>query len=116
MNIIEPVSLKTLSKTNYTSLMKRRIRKILMICSSYDAYILEDDGQIEVQLYKEYIELNISNPPSFTWVNSSQDALDLLKKDSAFDLIICMFNLRDFDLFSYAQQLKDEGNDFLLSF
>ena len=110
MNISDPVSLKQLAKTNYTSLMERRIRKILMICSSYDAYILEEDGQIEAQLYKEYIELNLSNPPSFTWVNTSQDALSLLKINSDFDLIICMLNIRDFDLFSYSRLLKEAGN------
>lgn len=51
-----------LVRTDYYSLMEKRIRRILMISSSYDAYILEEDGQIEAQLYREYIELNISNP------------------------------------------------------
>lgn len=39
MKVVQPSSLTKLVRTNYTSLMKRRIRKILMICSSYDAYI-----------------------------------------------------------------------------
>ena len=47
MNIVEPVMLKELKGTDYQSLIKFRIRKILMICSSYDAFILEEDGQIE---------------------------------------------------------------------
>ena len=55
-----------LKRTNYTILMEKRIKKVLMICSSYDAYTLEEDGQIEVQLYREYVDLNISNPPTFT--------------------------------------------------
>ena len=75
MKVVLPSSLTKLVRTNYTSLMKRRIRKILMICSSYDAYILEEDGQIEAQLYREYIELNISNPPALTWVNSTEEAV-----------------------------------------
>lgn len=51
--------------------MRRRIRRILLICSSYDAYTLEEDGRLEVQLNHEYMELNLSNPPSFTRVSSS---------------------------------------------
>ena len=71
MNIVEPVMLKELRGTDYQSLIKYRIRKILMICSNYDAFILEEDGQIESQIYREYIDLNISNPPQFVWVQTS---------------------------------------------
>ena len=45
MNTVEPVNLKELEHTDYESLIKFRIRKILMICSHYDAFILEEDGQ-----------------------------------------------------------------------
>ena len=67
-------------------LMKRRIRRILMICSPFDAYVLEEDGQIESQVYKEYVDLNISNPPSFVWATDSRQAAGLLEK-SGFDLV-----------------------------
>ena len=63
MNYIEPVLLKELKEADYESLIQYRVRKILMICSNYDAFILEEDGQIESQIYNEYIELNLSNPP-----------------------------------------------------
>ena len=53
MNTIEPMILKELRDTDYQSLIKFRIRKILIICSNYDAFILEEDGQIESQIYKE---------------------------------------------------------------
>jgi predicted GNAT family N-acyltransferase len=46
MNSIEPILLKELKETDYESLINYRIRKILMICSNYDAFILEEDGQI----------------------------------------------------------------------
>ena len=50
--------------------MKYRIHKILLVCCSYDGYILEEDGHIESQINQEYIDLNLSNPPSFTRVSS----------------------------------------------
>ena len=46
---------------NEESLMRSRIRKILMICSNYDAFSLEEDGRVESQIVSEYRELNLSN-------------------------------------------------------
>lgn len=100
-----------ISRTNYKVLMQRRIRRVLMICSSYDAYTLEEDGRIEVQIYKEYVDLNLSNPPSFTWVTSSVEAARLLEKDDDFDLIISMFNVGELDVFQFSRQLKSEGGE-----
>ena len=74
MNILEPILLKELKETDYKSLMKFRIRKILMICSHYDAFILEEDGQIEAHISKEYVDLNLSAPPKFVWVTTSAQA------------------------------------------
>ena len=96
-----------MKRTDYYSLMERRIRRILMISSSYDAYILEEDGQIEAQLYREYIDLNISNPPALTWVNTTQEAIDLLEKDPGYDLIIDMFNVRDAAIFDQARHIRE---------
>ena len=51
---------------DYDSLIKFRIRRILMICSNYDAFIMEEDGQIESKVYKEYVGLNMSDPPQYS--------------------------------------------------
>lgn len=109
MNTIEPVSLKELKNTDYKSLIGFRIRKILMICSNYDAYILEEDGQIESQIYREYIDLNLSNPPKFIWVTTSALAEELLAKDNGIDMIICVYNASDKDVFPFAARLKERN-------
>lgn len=54
---------------NEESLMRSRIRKILMICSNYDAFALEEDGRIENQVKNEYRELNLSNPPKLSLIH-----------------------------------------------
>ena len=41
--------------------MKYRIHRILLVCCSYDGYILEEDGRIESQINREYLDLNLSN-------------------------------------------------------
>ena len=111
MNTIEPVSLKELIVTDFRSLMSFRIRKILIICSNYDAFILEEDGQIESQIYKEYSELNLSNPPQFVWVTTSAEAEAVMSSDDTIDMIICMYNDRDRNVFRFTKELKENGRD-----
>ena len=100
-----------LDKKTLDSLIDFRIRRILMICSNYDAFIMEEDGRIESQIRKEYIDLNLSGPPKFTWANSSENARKLLETES-FDMIICMFNEQDDEgIFSLAHENRASGGD-----
>lgn len=109
MESIDKNKFPTIRRTDYNVLMEKRIKKVLMICSSYDAYTLEEDGQIESQIYKEYIDLNLSNPPSFKWVTTAAEAELLIKNNASFDLIISMFNNNDLDVFSLSKQLKSKN-------
>ncbi len=109
MNTIEPKLLTSLKNADYDSLMGFRVRKILMICSNYDAFILEEDGQIETQIYREYIDLNLSTPPTFVWVQTSAEARGILQTTVGIDMIICMYNTLDNDVFALASELKKEG-------
>ena len=92
---------------DYSSLMSRRIRKILLICNSYDSYSLEEDGRIEAQITHEYSELNLSNPPSITQVESTKDALALADELQCFDLIITMYNVGEIDVFAFSKLMKE---------
>ncbi|MBQ4279134.1 MAG: phosphoenolpyruvate synthase [Rikenellaceae bacterium] len=104
--MVTPGNIHAIPRIDYHSLMQRRIRKILLICSSYDAYILEEDGRIESQINKEYIDLNLSNPPSFSRVASTTEALARLETESDFDVVISMYNVGELDVFSFSKQLK----------
>ena len=111
MNILEPILLKELKETDYKSLMKFRIRKILMICSHYDAFILEEDGQIEAHISKEYVDLNLSTPPKFVWVTTSAQAYEVMERESDIDMVICMYNVGDKDIFRFASDMKTTRKD-----
>ena len=111
MNILEPILLKELKETDYKSLMKFRIRKILMICSHYDAFILEEDGQIEAHISREYVDLNLSSPPKFVWVTTSAQAREIMQRESDIDMVICMYNVGDKDVFRFASDMKAEHAD-----
>lgn len=108
MNTIEPKLLKELINADYDSLMGFRVRRILMICSNYDAFILEEDGQIETQIYREYIDLNLSTPPTFVWVQTSAQAREVLNTTVGIDMVICMYNAGDNDVFGLASEIKQE--------
>ena len=87
--------------------MKYRIHKILLVCCSYDGYILEEDGHIESQINQEYIDLNMSNPPSLTRVSSTAEALEALGEDDSYDFILTMYNVGEPDVFAFARIVKE---------
>ena len=67
-----------LKDTAFKNLMQRRIFNVLLISSPYDAFMLEDDGRVEEQLFFEYMALNLSSPPRFTQVSSYDEAYNQL--------------------------------------
>ncbi len=82
------------SDTAFTLLMKRRIYHVLLIASKYDAFILEDDGRIDEQIFNEYVALNLRYPPQFIQANSKEEAISILA-DQNIDLIIFMISAFD---------------------
>ena len=91
---------------DYSQLMSRRIRRILLVCNSYDSYTLEEDGRLEVQITQEYSELNLSNPPSITRVESTIQALELIERADHFDLVITMYNVGQMDVYTFSHKMK----------
>jgi len=87
------------------SLMQNRIRRILLVCTNYDSFSLEEDGRIEVQIAQEYAELNLSNPPTITRTETMAEALACLRKGEQYDLVITMYNIGN-DTFDFAHQMK----------
>lgn len=78
-----------LEDTAFHDLMQRRIFNVLLIATPYDAFMMEEDGRVEEQVYFEYVSLNLSSPPRFTKVANYEEALKALAEKD-FDLIIAM--------------------------
>ncbi len=102
-----PQSLGERSTTQQHHYMRHRIHKILLVCCAYDGYILEEDGHIESLINREYSDLNLSNPPSFTRVSSTAEALELLATDPTFDFVITMYNIGEPNVFEFAKRAKE---------
>ncbi len=82
------------SGTMFSHLMTKRIHQVLLIASSYDAFILEEDGRIDEKIFFEYMSLQLKHPPHFIIVNSLEAAEDVLASDHI-DLIINMLSVAD---------------------
>ena len=91
--------------TSFANLMNKRIFNVLLIATKYDAFMLEDDGRVDEQIFNEYTSLSLRYPPRFTQVTTEEEALAELK-DRNFELIICMPNMDNRDIFAAATEIK----------
>jgi hypothetical protein len=93
--------------TSFNILMKKRIYHVLLIASQYDAFILEDDGRIDEQIFNEYVSLNLRYPPQFIQANSREEAYRILEEENI-DLVIFMLSAFDEQAFS---EIKEKYED-----
>lgn len=91
--------------TNFNMLMQNRIYRVLLVCSNYDFFILEEDGRIDEQIFNEYTSLSIRFPPVFVQADSEEKALAILSLDKT-DLVILMMNVGDSEPFGLAHNIK----------
>lgn len=91
--------------TSFNLLMQKRIRSVLVICSNYDNYMLEEDGRIDEQIFNEYASLNLRYPPTFVQTDNAEDAFKILQKGNI-DLVISMLSLKGTDVFALAKKIK----------
>ena len=91
--------------TSFANLMNKRILNVLLIATNYDAFMLEDDGRIDEQVFNEYTSLSLRYPPRFTQVSTAAEAFAVLAQ-THFNLVICMPNMDDSDIFSTANNIK----------
>ena len=71
----------------FKKLMQNRVYNVLIVCSNYDYYLLEEDGRIDEQIFNEYTALHLRYPPNFVHAHSAKSALDVLATVNV-DLVI----------------------------
>ena len=96
--------------TAFNLSMQKRIRQILLICSNYDSFMLEEDGRIDEQIFNEYVSLNLRYPPIFIQASSAREAFAILGNQSI-DLVIQMLNIEDIDPFELSKKVKEKYPD-----
>ncbi len=94
-----------LKETVFQDLMQQRIFNVLFIASPYDAFMMEEDGRVEEQLYFEYVSLNLSSPPRVTRISNINQAFEMLAT-KRFDIIIAMPGSDISETFTVAKDIK----------
>lgn len=91
----------------YSSLMGFRVREILMVASEYDAFILQEDGQLSELVLQEYrnLELNVRFAPRFTPAGGGREAMELLQA-RPFDLVITTSRIGDMDAEVFGREAR----------
>ncbi len=94
----------------FDKLMQNRINKVLIVCSNYDYYMLEEDGRIDERIFNEYTALNLRYPPSFLHANSAKRAIKMLNSDKI-DLVITWLDIGNYKAFDTSKEIKEAFPD-----
>jgi CheY-like chemotaxis protein len=97
-------------EAEFKLLMQKRINRVLIICSNYDFFMLEEDGRIDEQIYNEYVSLNLRYPPVFIQAKTARQAFDHLDKEHI-DLVISMLSVGEMDAFELSKKIKGKYPD-----
>lgn len=96
-----------LKDTAFGKLMQRRVFNVLLVASPYDAFMMEEDGRVEEQLYNEYVSLNLSSPPRVTTVSTMDEALEARREHHS-DLVISMPGVEIAECIRGSRRFKEE--------
>ncbi len=94
----------------FHELMAKKVTEILLVCSPYDAFIMEEEGRLAERIIHEYRGLNLSRPPMLNWVSSAREAMDILEQKK-FDLVITMPQVDETDAYELGRQIKSKFPD-----
>lgn len=95
----------------FQNLMRLRIRDILLVSSLYDLYVFEEDGRLYELVRSQYEALNLTHAPELSRVSSGSEAIEVVKEEKRFDLILTTLHIEDMRPAAFAKQLKEEGLD-----
>lgn len=96
---------------DFHALMRHRIMDILLVATPYDAFVLEEAGQIGERVVGEFRNLDLHYGPGLTTVSSGEEALALIREPSRFNLIISGLHLGDMSGAELAHRVEQQGLD-----
>lgn len=95
----------------FQKLMRIKVQEILLVSSIYDYYLFEEDGRLYELIRSEYQNLNLSQAPEITQVTTGKEALELLRGEHNFDLIITTLHVEDTHAVKFASEVRGIGVD-----
>ncbi len=107
----QPLTLDWSRVYDFQHLMARRVENIILVSSTYDTFILQEDGQLSELILGEFLDLNLHHTTGLTHVSSGAEAIALAKAESRFNLIVSAVNLGDMNAAELARKTREAGLD-----
>ena len=92
-------------EVSFKQLMQNRIHNVLIICSNYDFYLLEEDGRIDEQIFIEYASLNLRYPPNILHANSLENTYKVLESNQV-ELVIIWLDVSE-QFYELSNSIKE---------
>lgn len=99
-------NLDTLASSPLDRLMPYKVRRVLLVASLYDSFILEEDGRLHDLLGQAYKQRDLGYVPALERVTGGTTALEALGKEN-YDLVVCIQRLGDMDPFTFGKNAKE---------
>src|ERR1035441_9918876 len=96
---------------SFDSLMPFRVQDILLVSSVYDYFILHEDGRLNELLIGESRELDLQHIPGITHVSNCAQALELVRSQPRFNLIVTNLAVRQLNAAPLANEIRKAGLD-----
>jgi len=90
----------------FDRLMQMRIVEILLVCSNYERFCLEEDGRIDEQIFEEYVALGLRYPPRFDTAATPGEALAAVKR-RRYHLVIIMLDLVQEEVLELVHKIRE---------
>ncbi|MGD8395144.1 MAG: PEP/pyruvate-binding domain-containing protein [Candidatus Eiseniibacteriota bacterium] len=90
----------------FQELMRHRVQHILLVSSLYDSFTLSEDGHLNEVLLRQFTDLNISHNPDLTRVDMGSRAIEMLKRQGHFDLVISSIRIGDMNVAELSHAMK----------
>jgi CheY-like chemotaxis protein len=94
---------------DFQDLMRHRVTDILLVASPYDAFMLEEAGELGERLAGEFRNLDLHYAPGLTSVATGAEALELARESGRFRLIVTTPELADMNAVELAERVRAEG-------
>ena len=110
-DVPQPMQLDWTRVFDFQHLMARRVENIILVSSTYDTFILQEDGQLSELILGEFLDLNLHHTTGLTHVSSGTEAIALARAESRFNLIVSAVNLGDMNAAELAREVRKAGLD-----
>ena len=107
--IFAPTDRPDLSSSAFHELMQWRVRKVLLVSSLYDSFMLAEDRLAEELLRGDFLGVSLSTIPDITRVSTGAHALEAIRQPPGYDLVISSPIVGDMDAGRLARELRHAG-------